>query len=369
MRQRKKYTDEFKQEAVALVTEQGYKVTEAAKSLGINDTNLRRWMTELSQQDSGDQLSTDEKEELKKLRKQVRELQMEKAILKKASTYFYPVTLICKVMQIKYGSYYAWTKKSTKVILLEELELMRTMKALFEASRHSLGSRMMVKYLRLKGFTIGRYKVRKLMKMMNLKVKTKCKYKVTTDSNHKLPIAENVLDRQFNPDAPNKVWGTDITYVWTQQGWLYLAVVIDLYSRRVVGWCVDKRMTTSLVTRALMMAINLRNPPEGLIHHSDRSSQYASHEYQTLLKQTGMICSMSRKENCWDNSPVERFFSSLKREWIGDVYYVTREHALADIREYVMVYYNSKRLHSTLDYQTPMNFENENTLKKMFKKS
>ena len=178
-----------------------------------------------------------------------------------------------------------------------------------------------------------------------------------------------MLDRQFNPDAPNKVWGTDITYVWTQQGWLYLAIVIDLYSRRVVGWCVDKRMTKSLVIRALMMAINLRNPPEGLIHHSDRGSQYASRDYQLLLKQTGMVSSMSRKGNCWDNSPVERFFSSLKREWIGDVLYATREHAIADIREYVMMYYNSKRLHSTLNYKTPMDFENESTLKKMFKKS
>ena len=266
-------------------------------------------------------------------------------------------------MKIKRGSYYAWCKKGATVIAPEELLLRRRMKDLFEASRQSLGSRMLMKNLSTEGFTIGRYRTAKLMKIMNLKVKIKCKHKVTTDSKHKLPIAENVLDRQFNPDAPNKVWGTDITYVWTQQGWLFLAVVIDLYSRRVVGWCVDKRMTTALVTRALMMAINLRQPPEGLIHHSDRGSQYASKKYQTLLKQAGMVCSMSRKGNCWDNSPVERFFSSLKREWIGDVYYATREHAIADIREYVMVYYNSMRLHSTLDYKTPLNFENENALK------
>ena len=157
------------------------------------------------------------------------------------------------------------------------------------------------------------------MKSLQLKVKQKRKFKVTTDSNHKLPVATNVLNREFSPSAPNQAWGSDITYLWTQQGWIYLAVIIDLYSRRVVGWSIDRRMKKALVIRALMMAVNLRKPPPGLIHHSDRGSQYASHDYQKLLKQHGMICSMSRKGNCWDNSPVERFFGSLKREWTGDL--------------------------------------------------
>ena len=147
-------------------------------------------------------------------------------------------------------------------------------------------------------------------------------------------------------------------WMWTQQGWIYLAVVIDLYSRRVVGWSIDRRMNKALVLRALMMAVNLRTPPPGLVHHSDRGSQYASHAYQALLKQHGMICSMSRKGNCWDNAPVERFFSSLKREWTGDRLYRTRQEAIADVREYVTVYYNSRRLHSTLGYTTPLDFEN-----------
>ena len=166
-----------------------------------------------------------------------------------------------------------------------------------------------------------------------------------------------VLVNQFNSTGPNQVWGTDITYLWTQEGWIYLAVVIDLYSRRVVGWAMDKRMKKALVIRALMMAVNLRKPPRGLIHHSDRGSQYASDTYQRLLKQYGMIASMSRKGNCWDNAPIERFFSSLKREWTGDQLYKTRKEAIADVREYVAVYYNSKRLHSTLGYTTPMNYE------------
>ena len=143
-------------------------------------------------------------------------------------------------------------------------------------------------------------------------------------------------------------------YLWTQQGWVYLAVVIDLYSRRVVGWAMDRRMK-----KALIMSVNLRKPPPGLIHHSDRGSQYASHASQALLNQHGMICSMSRKGNCWDNAPVERFFSSLKREWTGDRLYRTRQEVIADVREYVAVYYNSKRLHSKLSYKTPMSYEKD----------
>ena len=195
------------------------------------------------------------------------------------------------------------------------------------------------------------------MKKQGLVVKRKRKYKVTTDSNHSFAVADNVLNRAFSPAAPNRVWASDITYLWTQQGWLYLAVVIDLHSRRVVGWSMDRRMHKALVIRALLMAINLRKPPPGLIHHSDRGSQYASREYQKLLKRFGMICSMSRKGNCWDNAPVERFFSSLKREWTGDRLYRTRQEAIADVREYVAVYYNAHRLHSTLGYTTPIDYE------------
>ncbi len=167
-----------------------------------------------------------------------------------------------------------------------------------------------------------------------------------------------MLNREFNPAAPNRVWASDITYLWTLEGWVYLAVVIDLYSRRVVGWAMDKRMKKALVIRALMMATNLRQPPEGVIHHSDRGSQYACAAYQKLLEQHNMIPSMSRKGNCWDNAVVERFFSSLKREWTGDQLYQTRQAVIADVREYIAVYYNARRLHSTLGYKTPMQFEN-----------
>ncbi len=269
----------------------------------------------------------------------------------------FPVTLLCQQLGVQRSAYYDWRTHPCKIIAPEELTLRRRMKELFAASRGSLGSRMMMQNLCQEGFEIGRDKTRRLMKQLQLKVKRKRKYKVTTDSKHDFPVAKNMLNRDFSPSAPNRAWGTDITYLWTQQGWVYLAVVIDLYSRRVVGWSVDRRMKKALVIRALMMAVNLRKPPPGLIHHSDRGSQYASHDYQKLLKQYGMICSMSRKGDCWDNAPVERFFSSLKREWTGDRLYRTRQEAMADVREYVAVYYNSKRLHSTLGYTTPMNYE------------
>jgi transposase InsO family protein len=269
----------------------------------------------------------------------------------------FPVAQLCRVIGVPRSTYYDWQQRGSKVIPAEEMALRRRLKALFIDSRESLGSRTLMRNLRKEGFEVGRDKVRRRMKSQGLRVKQKRKYKATTDSKHRLPVAENLLDRQFNPVGPNQAWGGDITYLWTQEGWLYLAVIIDLYSRRVVGWCIDKRMTQSLVIRALMMAINLRKPPPGLIHHSDRGSQYAAHAYQALLRQYGIICSMSRKGNCWDNAPIERFFSSLKREWTGDRLYRTRSAAIADVREYVAVYYNAKRLHSTLGYKTPMDFE------------
>ena len=270
----------------------------------------------------------------------------------------YPVNHLCRLLGVERSAYYCWRGQPVKIIGPEELALRRRMKMLFAESRGSLGSRMMTANLRGAGFTVGRERVRQLMKTMDLKVKQKRQYQITTDSRHGYPVAENVLNRAFSPNAPNQVWGTDITYLWTQEGWVYLAVVIDLYSRRIVGWAMDRRMKQALVIRALMMAINLRQPPPGLLHHSDRGSQYASYAYQDLLKQHGMIASMSRKGNCWDNSPVERFFGSLKREWTDGQLYRTRDEAIADVREYIAAYYNSKRLHSTLGCMTPIDYEN-----------
>ena len=270
----------------------------------------------------------------------------------------FPVTVLCRVMEVRRSSYYDWKKhRSCRVYNKNELNFRREMKRLFTESRQSIGSRRMTKMLNRLGFKIGRYKTMRLMKEMNLVVKLKRKYKATTNSHHKLPVADNILDRSFCPTKPNSAWGSDITYIWTAQGWLYLAVIIDMYSKKIIGWCTDKRMTKSIVIRALLMAVGIRNPKPGLIIHSDRGSQYASYDYQRLLKQFGMTPSMSRKGNCWDNAPTESFFGSLKQEWIGDNYYLTLEQAIYDIREYISVYYNANRLHSSLGYLTPMEFE------------
>ena len=191
--------------------------------------------------------------------------------------------------------------------------------------------------LRNEGYNVGRYRVRTLMNKAGVSVKCRKKFKRTTDSKHKLPVAPNLLNRRFEVELPNTVWCADITYLWTLQGWLYLAVVIDLYSRKVAGWAMSNYLKASLVKDALSMACWRRRPDKGLIHHSNRGSQYAGGEYQNLLKQHGMICSMSRKGNCWDNAVVESFFHSLKTKWIVDIIYQTRDEAISDVIKYIVV--------------------------------
>ena len=193
---------------------------------------------------------------------------------------------------------------------------------------------------------------------LGLKAKAPRRYKVTTDSRHSFPIAPNVLDRQFDVSEPNKVWTADITYIWTLEGWLYLAIVMDLFSRQIVGWAMDSRIKNQLTLDALAMAYWRRKPQAGLIHHSDRGSQYACYDYQERLKQYGMISSMSKKGDCWDNAPRERFFRSLKSERLSDFRFVTRKAACVEVLDYI-TYYNADRLHSTLGYKTPFEYEKE----------
>lgn len=225
-------------------------------------------------------------------------------------------------------------------------------------SHESYGSRRMVRQLCLEGHQIGRYKVRGLMRRLGLRAKARRRFKATTDSRHHFPVAANILDRRFNAKAPNTVWTADITYVWTMEGWLYLAVIMDLYSRLIVGWAMDKRMKAQLPLNALAMAYWRRKPEAGLLHHSDRGSQYACHDYQNQLEQYGMIPSMSRKGNCWDNAPMERFFRSLKTERLDGLRFQNRQSAKLEILDYI-TYYNALRLHSTVGYLSPMAYEND----------
>lgn len=267
------------------------------------------------------------------------------------------MTVLCRVLGVSRSGFYLWLKRKKRPINPEEFCLNVIAKEIFEKSGKTYGSRRMAEALSSPGKDFSRHRARTLMKKLQLKVITSKKYKVTTDSKHSYPVAPNLLNRKFDVSQPNKVWVTDITYIWTHEGWLYLAVVIDLYSRKVVGWSINKTMTTKLVLSALRMAWWQRKPDEGLIHHSDRGSQYASHAYQKELKDYGMVCSMSRKGNCWDNAVAESFFGSLKSERVRSKTYFTRKQAKSDIINYIAMFYNSNRLHSYLNYKSPDKFE------------
>jgi len=219
------------------------------------------------------------------------------------------------------------------------------------------GSPRIVEELRARGYVISRKRVERLMRADGLQAKHSRKFRVTTDSKHEHPVADNTLAREFEVDVANARWVADITFVWTNQGWLYLAVVMDLFSRRIVGWQMSNRIKRQLVIGALQMALKGRRPESGLLHHSDRGSQYASHDYREMLEEAGCVCSMSRKGNCWDNAPVESFFATLKRELVHDRRFQTREQARSEIFEFIEVWYNRKRRHSTLGYMSPAEYE------------
>ena len=231
------------------------------------------------------------------------------------------------------------------------------MQDIAKSSDYTYGSRRMKKALNVLGYPVSRNKARKLMREANVRARQRKKYKVTTNSDHRQPVFENLLKRDFEVAEPDQVYAADVTYVWTQEGWLYLAVVMDLCSRKIVGWSMSSRMKAQLVCDALQMAIWRRQPKAGLIHHSDRGSQYASNAFRRLLKAHGIQGSMSRKGDCWDNAVVESFFGSLKQERVQWRNYQSRHEAQQDILDYISMFYNSKRLHSYLDYRSPNEFE------------
>lgn len=253
-------------------------------------------------------------------------------------------------------AYYDWKCSPKSTLSGDTLRLYRRMKRLFEQSRNSLGSREMMKKLREEGIHIGRYRVRKLMRKLGLRVTQRMAYKVTTKRKASDAVADNLLNLNFNPVGPNQIWAGDVTYLKTGEGWMYLAIVMDLYSRRIVGWHIDKRMTTDLVSKALIKAYNLRQPPAGLVFHSDRGSQYTSKRFRKLISSYKMRASMGDVGACWDNAVVERFFGSLKHDWIFKIAQPTREHMKADVARY-MRYYNVQRLHSANGDLAPVSFE------------
>ncbi len=268
----------------------------------------------------------------------------------------FPVGVMCRVLEVGRSGFYAWLKRPESLRSRENRRYLVEVKAVHKKSRKTYGSPRIHADLKANGHRIGKHRVARLMRENGIVSRHKRKFRVTTDSRHTHPIAENILQRRFDVAEPNQCWVSDITYIPTVEGWLFLAVTLDLFHRKVVGWSMDRFINQQLVIDALNMAFNNCNPGQGLIHHSDRGVQYACNAFQDLMKDHEIQCSMSRKGDCWDNAVAESFFHTLKVELIHDQKYYTRQEAKADIFEYIEVFYNRQRRHSYLGYLTPDEF-------------
>ena len=269
----------------------------------------------------------------------------------------YPVRLLCRILEVSRSGFYAWCRRAPSPRAREDAALKVKIRAVHGTSKKTYGSPRVHAKLQAEDHRIGRKRVARLMKEEGLEGQRKLRFRVTTDSSHSYPIAPNLLERNFTVSAPNKVWVGDITYIWTREGWLYLAMILDLFSRRVIGWAMDSSLERGLALDALRMALRTRRPGEGLLHHSDRGVQYASTDYRRLLREHGITCSMSRKGDCWDNAVAESFFSTLKAELIRSNDYVTRAQVRLSVFEYIESFYNTRRLHSALGYVAPVDRE------------
>jgi transposase InsO family protein len=270
---------------------------------------------------------------------------------------FYPMRILCRVLRVSRSGYYAWLNRKPSARKLEDERLRPKVVEAFEIGRGTYGSPRVRDELIDQGFEIGRKRVARLMREMGLQGVTPRKFRVTTDSDHGHPVAKNLMGRDFVATRPNEKWATDITYIWTAEGWLYLAIVMDLFSRRIVGWSTANHLKTDLCLEALQMAINQRTGIQGLIHHSDRGVQYASDRYREALDALGIECSMSRRADCWDNAVAESFFGTLKNELIYRRPWLTRRAARDGISEYIEIFYNRIRRHSTIGNVSPATFE------------
>jgi putative transposase len=269
----------------------------------------------------------------------------------------YPVNLLCKVLRVYRSGYYAWLKQPVSKRKQEEVRLRIEIQAAHERTRGTYGAERLQEDLAKHGIEVGVHRIRRIRKELGLKCKQNKKFKVTTNSKHSLEVADNLLDQNFEVDFPNEAWVTDLTYIRTDEGWLYLAGHKDLFTGEIVGYAMSKRMTKNLVSQSLFRAVSLKRPQAGLIHHSDRGSQYCSTEYRKLLKRYGMEASMSGKGNCYDNAPMESFWGVLKNELVYHRHYRTRAEAKRDITEYIEIFYNRQRIQERLGYMSPAAFE------------
>lgn len=267
------------------------------------------------------------------------------------------VLVMGRVLGLSPSGYYVWLKRPESERFRRNRSLVSQIRRIHQRSRRTYGSPRVTAELREQGVRCSRHRVARLMRLHGIRAKTVRKFRATTDSKHHLPVTPNRLNREFAVSRPNVAWVSDITYIWTVEGWLYLAGVMDLYSRRLVGWAMSPRVDGELTRTALRQALGQRRPPAGLLHHSDRGRQYAAGDYQDLLREYGLVGSMSRKGDCWDNAPMESFFGTLKQELVYPERFATREEAKAKIFEYIELFYNRQRRHSSLGSQSPAEFE------------
>jgi len=269
----------------------------------------------------------------------------------------FPVQRLCQVLNVSPSGYFAWRSRPASPRQREDLVLLAHIRSAFTLSNGTYGSPRMTRELQDEGLKVGRRRTARLMRDNGIKARQTRRFKRTTDSHHAFPVAPNLLDQDFSAKRPNQKWNADISYVWTREGWLYLAVVLDLFARRVVGWAVSDRLHKELALEALRKALAIRRPGEGLTHHADRGSQYCSIEYQDALRKHGIRISMSGRGNCFDNAVVETFFKTLKSELVWRTIFQTRAEAKDAIGRYIDGFYNPVRRHSTLDYVSPVQFE------------
>lgn len=268
-----------------------------------------------------------------------------------------PVDRMCTLLDVSVSGYYAWKKRAPSQRQLDDFVLLAHIRAQFALSNETYGAPRMHVEIREDGVQAGRHRIARLMRANGLKATQRRRFRKTTDSHHGCPVAANILDQNFACDGQDQKWGVDISYIWTAEGWLYLAIVLDLFSRRIIGWAVSDRLKKDLALNALRRAITIRQPSAGLIHHSDRGSQYCSGDYQKLLGCRGIIASMSGKGNCYDNAMVETVFKTIKSDLVWRTRFLTRADAELALGRYIDGFYNPRRRHSSLGYKSPVTFE------------
>ncbi|WP_412530924.1 IS3 family transposase (plasmid) [Enterobacter roggenkampii] len=371
----KRYPEEFKIEAVKQVVDRGYSVASVATRLDITTHSLYSWIKKYGPDSSTNKEQSDAQAELRRLQKELKRVTDERDIFKKSrgvlrkavrlryafirdNTCCWPVRLLCRVLDVHPSGFYAWLQQPHSQRHQADLRLTGQIKQFWLESGCVYGYRKIHLDLRDSGQQCGVNRVWRLMKRVGIKAQVGYRSPRARKGEASI-VSPNRLQRQFNPDAPDERWVTDITYIRTHEGWLYLAVVVDLFSRKIIGWSMQSRMTKDIVLNALLMAVWRRNPQKQVLVHSDQGSQYTSHEWQSFLKSHGLEGSMSRRGNCHDNAVAESFFQLLKRERIKKKIYGTREEARSDIFDYIEMFYNSKRRHGSSDQMSPTEYENQ----------